>query len=71
MKTDIVANRYKSDGSMGREGLSESKDCAKRVGSRLKDREGGQRIMSLHTSRYPNFHHLPLLSRTSFSSEDE
>lgn len=40
MKTDIVANRYKSDGSMGREGLSESKDRAKRVGSRLKDREG-------------------------------
>lgn len=40
MKTDIVANRYKSDGSMGREGLSESKDPAKGVGSRLKDREG-------------------------------
>lgn len=40
MKTEIVANRYKSDGSMGREGLSESKDPAKRVGSRLKEREG-------------------------------
>ena len=36
---------------MGREGLSESKDLAKRVGSRLIDREG--KVENKVTSHFP------------------